>query len=47
MNEIVNNKFLLAGNQFMPEMHLGSLDLHKVLVDHFQKNKEKIQKLKK
>ena len=22
MNETVNNKFLLAGNKFMPEMHL-------------------------
>ena len=30
MNEIVN-KFLLAGDKCMPEMHL-SLDLHVVLV---------------
>ena len=35
MNEIVN-KFLLAGDEFMPEMHLRltSKDLHIVLVFH-------------
>ena len=38
MNEMVN-KFLLAGDKFIPEIHL-SLDLHIVLVDHFQKFKE-------
>ena len=32
MNEIVN-KFLLAGDKFMPEMHLR-LDLGIVLVNH-------------
>ena len=32
MNEIVN-KFLLAGDKFMPEMHLR-LDLRIVLVNH-------------
>ena len=45
MNEIVNN-FLLAGDKFITEMHLNSPDLHRVLVDHLQKNKERIQKLK-
>ena len=36
MNEIVN-KFLLAGDKFMPEIwiyNLDNLDLHKLLVDH-------------
>ena len=33
MNEIVN-KFLLARDKLMPEMHLKCLDLHIVLVDH-------------
>ena len=45
MNEIVN-KFSLAGDKLMPEMHL-SLYLHIVLVDHSQKNKEKCKNLKK
>ena len=38
MNEIVN-KFLLAGDKFMPAMHL-SLDLHIVFVDHSLKIKK-------
>ena len=38
MNEILN-KFLLAGDKFMPDMHLR-LNLHMVLVDHLQKTKE-------
>ena len=37
MNEILN-KFLLAGDKFMPDMHLR-LNLHMVLVDHLQKTK--------
>ena len=45
MNEIVN-KFLLAGYNFMPECIQGSLELHVVLVDHLEKNKERIQKFK-
>ena len=40
MNEIVN-KFLLAGDRFMPEMHLRQPDLLIVLVDHLREiNKE-------
>ena len=37
MNEIVN-KFLLTGDKFMPEMHLGE--------SAFTKDKERIQKFK-
>ena len=33
MNEIVN-KFLLATDKFMSEMHYDNLDWHVVLVDH-------------
>ena len=33
MNEIVN-KFLLAGDKFMPGMHLKQPDLFIVLADH-------------
>ena len=40
MNEIVS-KFLLAGDKFMPEMHLKNLDLLIVLVVHLpETNKE-------
>ena len=40
MNEIVN-KFLLAGDKLMPEMHLNNPDLLIVLVVHLLKiNKE-------
>ena len=47
MNEIVN-KFLLAGDKFMPEMHFRQpgYSLYIVLVDYLQKNKERIQKFK-
>ena len=48
-NEIVN-KFLLAGDKFMPEMHSKftySLNLHIVLVDHLQKTKKDYKNLKK
>ena len=33
MNDIIN-KFLLAGDKFMPEMHLDNLGLLIVLADH-------------
>ena len=39
MIEILN-KFLLAGDKFMPEMRLQQLDLHKVFVDHWLKTKK-------
>ena len=41
MNEIVN-KFLLAGDKFMPEMYLNNRDLLTVLVDHLQKPKKEL-----
>ena len=44
-NEILN-KLLLAGEKFMPELLLSNLDLYIVLVNHFKKNKERIQKFK-
>ena len=43
MNEIVN-KFLLAGDKFMPEMHLKELGFTYSACGPFTKNKEKIQK---
>ena len=52
MNEIIN-KFLLAGDQFMPEMHLDilvnlvNLDLHIVLVEHLLKRKKGYKNTKK
>ena len=46
MNEIVN-KFLLAGDKFMPEMHLKQSAFIYSACGPFTKNKEKIQKLKK
>ena len=46
MNEIVN-KFLLAENKFMPEMHLRSQDLGKVLADHLLKTKKEFKNSKK
>ena len=46
MNEIVN-KFLLAGDKFMPEMYLNNRDLLTVLVDHLQKPKKELKNLKK
>ena len=39
MNEIVNN-FFLAGDKFMPEMHLNRLDLQTVLTDRLPKIKK-------
>ena len=45
MNEIVNN-FLLAGDKFMPEMHLKQPGFI-VLVDHLLKIKKEFKNLKK
>ena len=45
MNEIVN-KFLLAGDKFMPEMHLKELGFNYSACGPFTKNKERIQKFK-
>ena len=45
MNEIVN-KFLLAGDKFMPEMHLKQLGFTYSACGPFTKNKERIQKFK-
>ena len=46
MNEIVN-EFLLAGNKFMPVMHLKQPGFTYSACGTFTKNKERIQKLKK
>ena len=46
MNEIIN-KFLLAGDKFMPEMHLNNLDLLIVPVGHLLKIKKELKNLKK
>ena len=46
MNEMIN-KFLLAGDKFMREMHLRQPDLRTVLVDHLQKTKKESKNLKK
>ena len=43
MNEIIN-KFLLAGNKFMPEMHLKQLGFTYSACGPFTKNKERIEK---
>ena len=45
MNEMVN-KFLLAGNKFMPEMHLKQPGFTYSACGPFTKNKERIQKFK-
>ena len=45
MNEIVN-KFLLAGDAFMPEMHLKQPGFTYSACGSFTKNKERIQKFK-
>ena len=42
MNEIVN-KFLLAGNKFMSEMHLKQPKLTYIAFGPFIKNRERIQ----
>ena len=46
MNEFVN-KFLLAGNKFMPEMNLKQLVFTYSACGPFTKNKEKIEKFMK
>ena len=46
MNEI-DNKFLLAGDKFMSEMHLKKLDLLIVHMDHLLKIKNEFKNLKK
>ena len=43
MNEIVN-KFLLAGDKFMPELHLRQLGFTYSACGPFTKNKERIEK---
>ena len=45
MNEVVN-KFLLAGDKFMPEMHLKQQGFIDSTCGPFTKNIEKIQKFK-
>ena len=45
INEIVN-KFLLAGDKFMTEMHLKQLGFTYSACGPFTKNKERIQKFK-
>ena len=45
MNDIIN-KFLLAGDQFMPEMHRRQLGFTYSPCGPFTKNKERIQKFK-
>ena len=45
MNKIVN-KFLLAGDKFMPEIHLKQPGFTYSACGPFTKNKERIQKFK-
>ena len=45
MNQIVN-KFLLAGDEFMPEMHLKQPGFTYSACRLFTKNKKRIQKFK-
>ena len=45
MNEIIN-KFLLAGDKFMPEMHLRQLGFTYSPCGLFTKNKKRIKKKK-
>ena len=45
MNEIVN-KFLLAGNKFLPEIHLKQPGFSCSVCGLYTKNKERIQKSK-
>ena len=45
MNDIIN-KFFLAGDKFMPEMHLRQSGLTYSACRSFTKNKERIQKFK-
>ena len=44
MNEIINT-FLLAGDRFVPQMHLKQLGFTCSAFGSFTKNKEKIQKI--
>ena len=44
MNNIIN-KFLLAGDKFMPEMHLKQPGCLIVLVVHLQKTKKELNSL--
>ena len=46
MNEIVN-KLLLAGDKFMPEMHLKQTGFTYSACDPFTRNKERTEKFKK
>ena len=45
MNDIINN-FLLAGDKFMPEIHLKQPQFTYNACGPFTKNKERIQKFK-
>ena len=45
MNEIINT-FLLAGDKFMPEMHLRQPGFTYSACGPFTKNKERIQKFR-
>ena len=45
MNDIIN-KFLLAGDKFMPEMHLRQSQFTYSACGPFTENKERIQKFK-
>ena len=45
MNDIIN-KFLLAGDKFMPEMHLRQPQFTYTACGPFTKNKERIRKFK-
>ena len=45
MNDMVN-KFLLAGDKFMPEMRLKQLGFTYSAYGPFTKNKERVQKFK-
>ena len=46
MNDIIN-KFLLAGDKYMPEMNLKQPQFTYSACEPFTKNKERIQKFKK
>ena len=45
MHDVIN-KFLLAGDKFMPEMHLRQLGFAYSACEPFAKSKERIQKFK-
>ena len=46
MKEIIS-KFLLAGDKFMPKVHLRKPDLNMVFADHLIKTRKELKKLKK